>query len=138
MYRTWSTLLVLGVGSLGVLGWTGVQRNNNPLYCVAKTGTVWNGLAALPAGWTPACPVSQSYRQEVRQGDSRVEQYHLSRWRPLATRDLLGRAGYTLIEDELHMPTHYSAFLGKVTPAELHLTAVQDGRDALVTISGAQ
>lgn len=136
--RTWGILLFLCMGSLGVLGWLGMQRDNDPLYCIAKPDTVWNGLTALPTGWTPTCPVSWSYRQEIRQGSSHVEQYRLGGWQPLAARDLLGQAGYTLVEDELLMPTHYSAFLGRVAPAELHLTAVQDGPDTLVTISGAQ
>lgn len=50
MSRTQGTLLALCMGGLGALGWVSVQRDNNPLYCVTKPGTVWNGLTALPSG----------------------------------------------------------------------------------------
>jgi len=76
------------MGSLGLLGavlltavalvWMQDGRWRSPLYCVATPGTLWNGLVPLSGGMEPRCPQSQSYRQEVRQGLSRVEQYRVA------------------------------------------------------------
>lgn len=112
------------------------ERWRSPLYCIATPGTLWGGLAPLPDGLEARCPQSRSYRREVRAGLSRVEQYRVAGWQPRAVADLLKSAGYVLIEDELRGPDHYSAFLGRTLPAELHYTAVRDGDGTLITVSG--
>ncbi|WP_295814100.1 hypothetical protein [uncultured Deinococcus sp.] len=134
------------VGALALLGaaliagltlvWVQEGRWRSPLYCISAPGTLWNGLAPLPPAFEPRCPPSQSYRREVRAGQSRVEQYRVAGWQPRAVADLLRSAGYVLIEDELRGADHYSAFLGRTVPAELHYTAVRDGDDTLITVSG--
>lgn len=111
-------------------------RWRSPLYCIERPGTLWNGLAPVPASIQPRCPQSISYRQEVRSGQSRVEQYRVAGWQPRAVADLLQAAGYRLIEDELRGSDHYSAFLGRVVPTEVHYTAVLDGNSTLITVSG--
>ncbi|MVN88918.1 hypothetical protein GO986_19435 [Deinococcus sp. HMF7620] len=111
-------------------------RWRSPLYCIERPGTLWNGLTPLPAGLTPTCPNSASYRQEVRAGESRVEQYLVPGWQPLAAAQGLREKGYVLLDDELMAPDHYSAFMGKTLPAELHYTAVKQGDQTLITISG--
>ncbi|MBZ9752884.1 hypothetical protein K7W42_18760 [Deinococcus sp. HMF7604] len=112
-------------------------RWRSPLYCIERPGTLWNGLTPLPSGLTPTCPNSASYRQEVRDGESRVEQYLVPGWQPLAAAETLRAKGYVLLDDELMAPDHYSAFMGKTLPAELHYTAVKQGNQTLITISGA-
>lgn len=116
--------------------WAQEGRWRSPLYCISVPGTLWNGLAPLPPAFEPRCPQSQSYRWEVRAGQSQVEQYHVAGWQPRAVADLLKAAGYVLIEDELRGADHYSAFLGRTLPAELHYTAVRDGDGTLITVSG--
>ncbi|WP_412026444.1 hypothetical protein [Deinococcus yunweiensis] len=133
-------------GALALLGavlcaglavvWGQEARWRSPLYCVSTPGTLWNGLAPLPPTLEPRCPQSQSYRREVRTGQSRVEQYRVTGWQPRAVADLLKAGGYTLIEDELRGPDTYAAFLGRTVPAELHYTAVRDGDGTLITVSG--
>jgi hypothetical protein len=54
------------------------------VYCIEKSGALWAGLAPLPAGYTPECPESHSYRLEVRDGLSRVERYRVDGWHPKA------------------------------------------------------
>ena len=85
---------------------------------------------------TQECPQSASYRQEVREGLTRVEQYRLTGWQPLALMEPLKRAGYVLLEDELRGRNNYSVFLGRSVPAELFYTAVQEGKDTVITLSG--
>lgn len=84
-------LAALTVG-LGVW-WASESRWRGPLYCIEQPGQVW-GLSPLPAGTTPGCPQSRSYRQEVREGFARVEQYTLAGWRPRALLPALQRAGF--------------------------------------------
>ena len=112
-------------------------RWRSPLYCIETPGTLWNGLAPLPVGLSPTCPDSQSYRREVRAGESRVEQYLVSGWQPLVAAQVLRDKGFVLLDDELWEATHYSAFMGRAVPAELHYTAVQQRSNTLITISGA-
>ncbi|MFC5849714.1 hypothetical protein [Deinococcus petrolearius] len=42
-----------------------------------------------------------------------------------------------MIDDELSASNHYSAFLGRITPAELHYTAIRQAQNTLITISGS-
>jgi len=116
--------------------WAQVGRWQAPLYCIAQRGTVWNGLFPLLEGASPRCPRSATYRREVRDGLTRVEQYRLEGWQPLALMGPLRDAGYGLLEDETGGPDHYSVFLGRVNPAELYYTAVPDGTGTLITLSG--
>lgn len=90
----------------------------------------------MPPGINQECPQSASYRQEVRDGQSRVEQYRLQGWQPLTLLKDLKRAGYVLTEDETSGPNHYSVFLGRSVPAEVFYTAVQQDGQTLVTLSG--
>ncbi|WP_235910653.1 hypothetical protein [Deinococcus kurensis] len=121
---------VLGVAALTVRpapdGW----------YCIGRPGTLWNGLTALPEGLEPRCPTSATYRQEVQDGQSRVEQYVALGWQPQVLMAPLQRAGYVLLEDETRGARHYSVFMGRAAPAELYYTAVPDGPNTLITISG--
>lgn len=136
----WRLVLALLGGGLTAFptGWwlLDTVRWRSPLYCIGQAGTLWNGLAPLPDGLTPTCPNSDSYRQEVRAGESRVEQYLVSGWQPLVAAQVLKAKGYVLLDDELMAANHYSAFMGRTLPAELHYTAVQQGAQTLITISG--
>ena len=127
--------LLLTGGLVGVW-WAQVGRWQAPLYCVAQRGTVWNGLFPVPAGAVPGCPRSATYRREVREGLTRVEQYRLEGWQPQALLEPLRQAGYGLLEDETGGPDHYSVFLGRANPAELYYTAVPDDSGTLITLSG--
>ena len=85
-------------GALVVLGGLGFyligeRRWSGPLYCIEKPGTLWNGFAPLPAGYTPECPESTSYRQEVRSGQSRVERYRVYGWQPKAILEVMKQEG---------------------------------------------
>lgn len=134
--RRWA--LGLSAALLGLLaGSWPLQRGRSPLYCIERPGTLWNGLAPLPPEFTPTCPVSDSYRREVQEGFSRVEQYRVPGWHPRAVAERLAAAGYRRVDDELSAADHYSAFLGRISPAELHYTAVKQGADTLITVSGA-
>lgn len=126
-------LLLAGLVAAGAAWWA---QRPAALYCVQQPGTVWNGLFALPGDLRPQCPASASYRREVRSGQSRVEQYRLSGWQPRRLLPELARAGYTLREDEIGGPGHYSVFLGRTAPAQLFYTAVQVPGGTLLTLSG--
>ncbi|MCY1704362.1 MULTISPECIES: hypothetical protein [Deinococcus] len=84
----------------------------------------------------PQCPQSPSYRQEVRDGQTRVEQYRIQGWQPRSLIEPLKQAGFAQLEDEIEGPNHYSVFMGRNAPAELFYTAVADGQDTLITLSG--
>ncbi|WP_229784805.1 hypothetical protein [Deinococcus radiotolerans] len=123
------------VTALGLAALT-VRPAPDALYCIGRPGTLWNGLTPLPDGLEPRCPTSATYRQEIKDGLSRVEQYVAPGWQPQVLMAPLKRAGYVLLEDELRGPRHYSVFMGRVTPAEVYYTAVPDGPNTLITISG--
>ena len=124
--------------SIIVLGayFYGLNQHRQLLYCLERPGQVWNGLFPVPLGMEQQCPASDSYRQEVRQGLSRVEQYRLPGWQPQALMQPLKQAGYVLLEDELTVGKHYSVFLGRTVPAELFYTAIPEGGETVITLSG--
>ncbi|WP_216329141.1 hypothetical protein [Deinococcus aestuarii] len=132
--------IVLAVALVGLLGlggwWFAVERRwQGNLYCIERPGTLWNGLAPLPAGLTPECPTySRTYRQEVRQGFSRIEQYRLPGWQPRALLDPFKRAGYQQLTDDA-LPGNYSAFLNKGGDL-LQYHATREGDTTLIAISG--
>lgn len=116
--------------------WFALERRwQGPLYCIARPGALWNGLAPLPAGLTPECPQSRSYRQEVRQGESRVEQYRLPGWHPKALLGPLKAAGFTLLTDDPIAPGNYASFLNR-GGVMLHYLATLEGDTTLITLSG--
>lgn len=123
---------VLGIAALTV------RPAPDALYCIGQRGTLWNGLTPLLEGLEPRCPTSATYRQEVQSGQSRVEQYVAQGWQPQVLMAPLKRAGYVLLEDETSGARHYSVFMGRTTPAELYYTAVPDGPNTLITISGSK
>lgn len=107
-----------------------------PLYCVSQPGTLWNGVAPLPSGFGPECPQSNSYRAEVRSGDTRVEQYRVPGWQPRALLPAMKAGGYLQITDEPIGPGNYSAFLGRAGVPEVQYVANQQGDTTLITLSG--
>lgn len=136
--KTWLLiLLTLLLGSaLGLLLWTRPSSpTNNALYCFENSSTVWSAAPRDPS-WTPECPQSTSYKEEVQKGDSRVEQFRLSGWQPKVIFNLLRQAGYVQVEDEIEGSTHHSAFMGKGAPGEVFYTAVKEQNTTLITISG--
>ena len=122
-------LVVLGVW------WTSERRWSGPLYCIEKPGTLWSGLAALPAGYAPECPESGSYRQEVRSGLSRVERYRVNGWHPKALLEVMKQAGYRQTTDDPIAPGNYTAFLTGQNGMIQYLATLQDGQ-TVVTLSG--
>ncbi|MFC3862566.1 hypothetical protein ACFOPQ_17520 [Deinococcus antarcticus] len=128
-------LLTLFLGVLAGRQWLAEARWRSPLYCFATPQQVWSA-APRPDAWTPVCPQSTTYRREVRQGDSRVEQFRLPGWQPRAVLQVLREAGYVQLEDELEGADHYSAFIGKSVAGELSYTALKEGSDTLITVSG--
>lgn len=112
------------------------SRWRGPLYCIEKTGSVWNGAAPLPPGFQPECPQSNSYRAEVRSGDTRVEQYRVQGWQPRALNAAMKAGGYIQITDEPIGPGNYSAFLGRAGVPEIQYLANQEGDTTLITLSG--
>jgi hypothetical protein len=135
-------LLSLGVAataSLAALGgwWLTTERRwQSPLFCIERSGQLWNGIAPLPDGFTPECPTySGSYREEIRSGFSRVEMYRVAGWQPKALLPLFRSAGYRQLTDDPIAPGNYAAFLGRGA-AELQYLATQEGATTLITISG--
>ncbi|GHF94211.1 hypothetical protein GCM10017783_02780 [Deinococcus piscis] len=120
---------------LGLAGswWLTERQWLGGLYCFEQPGQVW-GLAPLPAGLTPECPASSSYRREVRQGLGRVEQFRLTGWQPRALLDTFTEAGYLPQTDDL-MSSDYSAFLARGTD-RIQYSAVRQGNQTLITVSG--
>lgn len=123
---------------IGVLAYWGRQelRWYSTTYCIEKPNTIWNGLAPLPAEAVAECPQSQSYRQEVREGLSRVEQYRVKGWKPRALLSTLKKAGFMQVTDEPIGPGNYTAFLGKRGDIQLNYVAMKEGETTLITISG--
>lgn len=131
-------LIVGGLGLLlgGSLNWWSTQAHwNAALYCITEPNRVWS-VAPRPQTWQLECPQSASYRREIRNGDSRVEQFRLRGWQPKAVLKVLQDAGYRQLEDELLGQDHYSAFIGKSAPGEIFYTAKKEGVETLVTVSG--
>ena len=109
------------------------QRWQGDLYCFDQPGTIW-GLAEIPAGVTPECPSSDSYRQDIRQGLGRVEQFRLPGWQPKALLETWTAAGYLPQTDDL-MSNDYSAFLSRGAE-RIQYSAVRQGSETLITVSG--
>ncbi|EYB68733.1 hypothetical protein DEIPH_ctg017orf0070 [Deinococcus phoenicis] len=130
-------LLVLPVLLLlALLAW-GVReaRWRGPLYCIGQAGQVW-GLAPLPATATPGCPESRSYRQEVREGFARVEQYTLDGWQPRALLPAFQAAGFVPeghVEDD---GDEYAVFLARAGERVQYVADLQPGGRTLITLSG--
>lgn len=138
MKRLWVLVAAAAAGLFSLGGWWFLteRRWQSPLFCIEQPGVLWNGLAPLPAGFTPECPVySRSYRDEIRSGFSRVEMYRVAGWRPDALLPLFRKAGYQQLTDDPIAPGNYAAFLGQGT-AELQYLATQEGTTTLITISG--
>lgn len=111
-------------------------RWQGPLYCIARPGQLWAGAAgALPAAAMPECPASDSYRREIRSGQSQVELYRLPGWQPGVLLEQLKRAGYVQETDDPINPGIYSAFLRRGSERVQYL-AVREGATTLVTLSG--
>ncbi|TSA79814.1 hypothetical protein FNU79_17420 [Deinococcus detaillensis] len=132
--RTWLIGALVILGGLGVW-WTSERRWSGPLYCIEKPGTLWNGVAALPAEYTPECPESRSYRQEVRSGLSRVERYRVDGWHPNVLLGVMKQAGYRQTTDDPIAPGNYAAFLTGQSGMIQYLANLQD-RQTVVTLSG--
>lgn len=135
--RRWAwAALICALLLAGVLWALGERRWQGALYCIERPGTLWNGLAPLPPTFTPECPPSRSYRQEVRARESRVESYRVAGWHPRALLPLLTQGGYRQITDEPIGPGTYSAFLGRSALVEVRYVASQQGDTTLITLSG--
>lgn len=132
-------LMAVAITALAALGswWLTTERRwQSPLFCIERSGQLWNGIAPLPAGFTPECPTySRSYRDEVRSGFSRVEMYRVAGWQPQALLPVFRAAGYRQLTDDPIAPGNYAAFLGRGA-AELQYLATRDGETTLITISG--
>ncbi|GGL99461.1 hypothetical protein GCM10010841_05010 [Deinococcus aerophilus] len=130
-------VLVLALLGVGIGVWFAREaRWQGALYCIERPGMLWKDVAAVPDIAQPECPSSRSYRQEVRAGESRVEQYRLPGWQPRALVPLLGQGGYRQITDEDIGPGNYAAFLGRAGVPELQYLAAQEGDTTLITLSG--
>jgi len=131
----WLAATAVLMSAAGALWLVSERRWSGPLYCIEKPGTLWNGLAPLPAGYTPECPESRSYRQEVRSGLSRVERYRLNGWQPKAVLELMKQSGYSQTTDDPIAPGNYTAFLTGQDGMIQYLASLQDGQ-TVVTLSG--
>ncbi|ULH17828.1 hypothetical protein MF271_21760 (plasmid) [Deinococcus sp. KNUC1210] len=120
-----------------LVGWWQLReaRWAGALYCIERPGTLWNGAASLPAGYTPECPASQSYRQEVRSGFSRVERYRTAGWQPKALLETLKQAGYRQITDDPIAPGNDAVFLQGPGGMVQYLATLQQ-EQTVVTLSG--
>jgi len=132
--------LAIGLTAVVMFGaglvWTlGERRWSGPLYCIGQPGTLWNGLATLPSGFTAECPGSASYRQEVRSGFSRVERYRAEGWQPKVLLGVMKRAGYRQTTDDPVAPGNYAAFLTGGNGTVQYLASLQEGQ-TVVTLSG--
>ena len=132
----WLLVAAALTACLALIWWQTAGHWQTSLYCIGKKGTVWNGLFTVPAGLTPGCPQSGTYRQEVKDGQTRVEQYRVQGWQPQVLLEPLKQAGFTQLEDETSGLNHYSVFMGRNAPAELYYTAIPDGPNTLITLSG--
>ncbi|GMA14446.1 hypothetical protein E5F05_09540 [Deinococcus metallilatus] len=122
-------LAALAVWGLREARWRG------PLYCIEQAGQVW-GLAPVPAAATPTCPESRSYRQEVREGFARVEQYTLPGWHPRALLPAFQAAGFVPeggVEDD---GDEFAVFLGRAGERVQYVADRQPDGRTLITLSG--
>ncbi|KEF33242.1 hypothetical protein RDMS_13695 [Deinococcus sp. RL] len=122
----------LGVWQLRESRWRG------PLYCFAEPGQVW-GVAPVPAGVTPTCPQSRSYRQEVRSGQARVEQYVVPGWQPRALIAPLEAGGYVALNGQEGLYRDADEFAALLNRGAEQIQYVADklpGPQTLVTLSG--
>lgn len=100
-------LPVLGLLAFGGVGAYAVTelRWRSPAYCIERRGQLWNGEAGgLPPGYRPQCPASASYRAEVRRGETRVEQYVTTGWRPDELAAQFKAQGFRELDAELINP----------------------------------
>jgi hypothetical protein len=135
----WLGAALAALAVLGAVAGVWLAREvggRGPLYCIEQSGTLWNGVAPLPPGFQPECPQSNSYRAEVRAGESRVEQYRLPGWQPRALLPALKAGGYLQITDEPIGLGNYSAFLGRAGVPEIQYLANRQGDMTLITLSG--
>lgn len=137
MKRRPPLLLLLPVLALLALAVWGAReaRWRGPLYCIGQTGQVW-GLAPVPAGLTPGCPQSQSYRQEVRQGFARVEQYSLPGWHPRALLPAFQAAGFVPEGGAEDDGDEFAVFLGRAGERVQYVADLQPDGHTLITLSG--
>lgn len=128
------SLLVLGLLTAGMSFWLAREaRWKQPLYCIQVKGQVW-GTVPVPAGATPACPESQTVREEVRRGESRLEQYELRGWQPAPVLDALVAGGFSVVSRIPDDGIQEAAVLAR---GNERLTYVADrmGEDTLVSIT---
>lgn len=109
-------------------------RTRGPLYCLETRGQVWS-LGAVPAGAVPGCPESRSYRQEVRSGFARVEQYTLRGWRPRALLPVFTAAGY-VPQGQAEDAGGYTVFLSRAGERVQYVADRQPGGKTRITLSG--
>ncbi|WP_261665052.1 hypothetical protein [Deinococcus sp. Marseille-Q6407] len=130
-----AALLVVAILLLALGAFWGLNERRwaGPLYCFEQLGSVW-GIAPVPPGITPECPASSSYRQDIRQGLGRAEQFRLSGWQPKALLGTLTGAGYRPQTDDL-LDDDYSAFLFRGSE-RIQYSAVRQGSETLITVSG--
>ncbi len=134
--RGWLWLSGVLAVAAGLGFWLVTERRwSAPLYCIGRVGTLWNGAAVLPAGYTPECPTSASYRREVRTGLSRVERYRVDGWQPKALLNTMKNAGYRQTTDDPIAPGNYTAFLTGPNGMIQYLASLQEGQ-TVVTLSG--
>lgn len=136
MRRSFLLLLALLALLAALAVWNSREaRWRGPLYCIEQPGRVW-GLAPLPLQATPTCPESLSYRQEVREGFARVEQYRLPGWQPRALLPGLLAAGFVPqggVEDD---GDEFAVFLIRADERVQYVADLQPGRETLITLSG--
>ncbi|GGK15221.1 hypothetical protein GCM10008955_05760 [Deinococcus malanensis] len=127
-------VLALGLLAAGMSSWLAREaRWKQPLYCLQVQGQVW-GTVPVPVGVTPVCPASQTVRNEVRRGESRIEQYELRGWRPAPVLDALVAGGFQVVSRIPDDGIQEAAVLAR---GNERLTYVADrmGRDTLVSIT---
>ena len=111
------------------------QLRNGPLYCITQPGRVW-GLARVPAGAVPGCPQSQSYRREVREGFSRVEQYTLKGWQPRALLPVFEKAGFVAHPTVEDSGESFAVFLDRGAERLQYAADLQPNGKTLIGLSG--
>ncbi|WP_240730831.1 hypothetical protein [Deinococcus sp. S9] len=117
------------------MGWLREARWRGPLYCIEQAGQVWS-LGPVPSGAMPTCPQSLSYRQEVREGFARVEQYTLSGWQPRALLPAFEAAGFLPeggVEDD---GNEFAVFLRRGGEQVQYVADRQPDQTTLITLSG--